>query len=109
MTSINHLMKTYSKTIDGMDERAQKETLLFVGVLADPLTRRIMAKLTNKHGPITVNNVPTDLLKATKSQVISRLCRLERYGLVTSKKHISSGEFFKEYSINESGRRWVHE
>ena len=100
-------MENYSRTLDDMDEQDREKTLQFVSVLADPLTRRIMAKLASKHSPIAVNNVPAERLNTTKPQIISRLCRLERYGLVTSHKKTTDNVFYKEYSINENGRRWV--
>ena len=103
-----NMLQKYSRKLDDMNERDQKETLLFASVLADPLNRRIMAKLTSKHIPISVNSVPTDVLQATKPEVISRLCRLERYGLVTSQKKMDKNAFYKVYSINDNGKKWVH-
>ena len=98
----------YSK-INDMDRQEIQNTMQVVGMLTEPLTRRIMAKLASKHSPIAANDVPTDLLKASKPQIISRLSRLERFGLVRSERKTVSAGFCKEYRINDSGKRWVHD
>lgn len=101
------MMARSSRHIDQMGKLDQ-ETLSFISVVADPLTRRIMAKLASKHSPIAVDAVPTKLLNASKLQIVSRLCRLERQGLVTSKrKNMEDDTFYKEYSINDNGRALV--
>ena len=100
-------MKSYSKVLDDMEEQDRVQTLQFFSMLADPITRRVMAKLASKYSPISVNEVPTRRLDATELQILSRLCKLEKYGLVTSQMKPEDDGFYKEYHINDDGKRWV--
>lgn len=101
-------MKNTSNVLAEMNDQDLQDTLRSLSVLADPLTRRIMAKLASKHSPIAANAIPTDMLEASEAAIISRLCRLESYGFVTAaKNHPDDETFYKVYSINETGRRMV--
>ena len=96
-------MVTAPNPIDQMGKFDQR-TLSLISVVADPLNRKIMAKLASKHSPIAMNNVPTQRLEASKIQVVSRLCRLERQGLVVSERKKDGDSFYREYSISANGR-----
>lgn len=100
-------MKTASNVLDKMDDQQLQDTLRSLSVLADPLTRKIMAKLASKHSPIAANNIPVEQLNASEPAIISRLCRLESYGFATTTKCVDDGMSYKVYSINETGRRMV--
>lgn len=65
-----------------------------------------MAKLTI-HGSISVNDIETKSLRATRVKVITRLARLEQNGLATSKKFNKDGMFYKQYTITRFGRKLV--
>lgn len=100
-------MKVTGNIIDNLDDQQLSDTLLSLSALADPLTRRIMAKLASKHSPIAVNAIPTEKLQASSPDIISRLCRLESYGFVTSIKKTDNGSFYRVYSLNSTGQRVV--
>ena len=85
----------------------ESEIFQFAGMLTDPLTRRIMAKLTSPNSPISVDSIPTTILGADKGAVISRLYKLEKTGLLRSEKVKADGGFCKKYFINENGKKLV--
>lgn len=98
---------TVCNTIDGMNDQQLNDTLTSLSVLADPLSRKIMAKLASKHSPIAVNAVPTKMLNASKAAIISRLCRLESYGLATSVREKDGDLTYNVYKLNAVGERLV--
>lgn len=87
--------------LEGMDETKRAQLFDLAGVMADPLTRRILAKLSSKGSPISVDSVPTDKLQGKRSNVITRLVTLEKKGFVKSSKVTSQNGFCKKYFINE--------
>ena len=87
--------------LEGIDEPKRAQLFDLAGVMADPITRRILAKLSSKGSPIAVDSVPEDKLQARKSQVITRLVNLERKGFVRSSKVTSQNGFCKKYFIND--------
>ncbi len=101
-------------TMDNLDaifekfqDSEEREIFQFAGMLTDPLTRRIMAKLASPQSPISTDSIPTTKLNGDKGAVISRLSKLERTGLLTSEKIKAEGGFCKKYFINEKGRNFV--
>ena len=101
-------MNPVNEILGNLNEVQRGKALEFAGALADPLTRRILAKLTSKHSPISVDNIPTQLLGAQRPEVISRLSRLERYGLVSSNNMTKDGTVHRRYEINDAGKELVH-
>ena len=96
-----------SDTVTKLWAHPQRDQILqFAGFLADPVIRRIMAKLTI-HGSISVNDIETKLLRATRAEVITRLVKIEQNGLATSKKISKDGMFHKQYTITRFGRKLV--
>lgn len=103
MDSMNSVMTKPTVLVEHIAKRDRADAITIVSMLADPLTRKIMAKLASKYSPIAANAVPVERLNASKLQIMSRLCKLERYGLVTAKKKTMDGSFYKEYHINDNG------
>ena len=90
-----------------LPEAERNEVFQFAGMLTDPLTRRIMAKLASLQSPISTDSVPVGKLEGDKGTVISRLSNLERVGLVRSEKTPAENGFCKKYFINEKGKKFV--
>ena len=86
---------------------SEKEIFRLAGMLTDPLTRDILAKLDSKHSPILTNDIPTGLLRAEKGKIMSRLYKLHKIGLLTSTPMKKGDGFCKEYAINEHGSSLV--
>ena len=78
--------------------------LKMAGVISDPLTRKILAKLSSKHSPINTNAIPIDKLNAKKLQIINRLARLENVNLVTSELIKSDNGYCRRYTANDNGK-----
>lgn len=76
------------------------------GVLADPVIRKTMATLVI-HGAMSVNDIPTADLGATRHEIISSLVCLEKEGLATSEKIKEGNMFHNQYSITEVGKMYV--
>ena len=76
------------------------------GILADPVIRKTMATLVTR-GAMSVNDIPTDDLDATRPEIITSLSRLEREGLATSEKIKEGDTFHKQYSITDVGKTYV--
>ena len=96
-----------SDTVTKLWAHPQRDQILqFAGFLADPITRRTMAKLTI-HGSMSVNDIDTKSLRATRAEVVTRLVKIERNGLATSKKISKDGTFHKRYTITRFGRKLV--
>ena len=87
--------------LEGIDEAKRAQLFDLAGVMTDPITRRILAKLSSGGSPIAVDSVPTDKLQAKKSQVVSRLLNLEKKGFVRSSKVTAQNGFCKKFFINE--------
>ena len=93
-----------SDNIDVLENMVESDrTKLFhlAGVIADPITRRIMAKLASNQSPISIDSIPLEKLDASKPQIITRLVKLEKMGLVKAEKVKSQNGFCKKYFINE--------
>ena len=101
-------MNSVNEILGNLNEVQRGKTLEFAGALADPLTRRILAKLASNHSPISVDNIPTNLLNAQRPEIISRLSRLERYGLVSSNNITKNGTVHRRYEVNKTGKDLVH-
>lgn len=101
--TMNNIEKIIGK-FNGLEER---QIFQFAGMLTDPLTRRILAKLASPQSPISVDSVPTSKLGADKGAVISRLSKLENVGLLSSEKVKAENGFCKKYFINENGKSLV--
>lgn len=86
-----------------MSESDRTQLFHLAGVIADPVTRRIMAKLASKQSPISIDSIPLEKLDANKPQVVSRLVKLERLGLIRAEKVKSQNGFCNKYFINEKG------
>ena len=100
-------MKMKGSAIDKLDDQEMNATMRSLGMLTDPTTRKIMAKLASKHSPIAVNRVPVDKIGASRPQIISRLCLLENCGYVTSTKEMDGDSFYKIYRISKLGSKFV--
>jgi len=99
-------MEKLAKVTDKLEDKEEGQMFQLAGILADPLTRKIMAKLASSHGPIATNDVPTAGL-GDKGAIIVRLNRIESAGVAQSQKvHINNG-FCKRYSLNDKGRKYV--
>ena len=101
-----------SDTVTKLWAHPQRDQILqFAGFLADPITRRTMAKLTI-HSSMSVNDIDTKSLRATRAEVVTRLVKIERNGLATSKKnlkgrHVSQAVY--DYQIWKKTGFQVHE
>ena len=73
------------------------------GIVADPVTRKVLAKLASPQSPISVDSIPIDKIGADKSVIITRLVQLEKLGLVRSDKVKSQHGYCKKYFINDKG------
>ena len=80
-----------------------KDYFRMAGVLSDPLTRKILAKLASPHSAIDTNAIPTEKLHAKKIQIVNRLSRLEKVNLVTSKLIHSDNIHYTKYEVNPNG------
>jgi len=92
--------------IDILKKLGETESTQFfhlAGVVADPITRRILAKLDSNQSPISVDSIPIEKLDAKKPQIITRLVKLEKMGLVRAETVKSQNGFCKKYFINEKG------
>jgi len=78
------------------------------GILADPLTRKILAKLNSNGSPISIDAVPVDKLDADRPSIINRLITLDKVGFVNSVKVPSTKGFCKKYIINDKGTMIVN-
>lgn len=93
--------------LEGLDETERKQLFHLAGIIADPITRRILAKLSSQQSPISVDSIPLEKLDASKPQVVTRLTKLEKMGWVKSEKVKSQNGFCKKYFINEKGQTIV--
>ncbi len=100
------IMNNIEKIIEKFEGSEERQMFQFAGMLTDPLTRKIMAKLASPQSPISVDSIPTKL-DADKGAVISRLSKLERVGLLSSEKVKAENGFCKKYFINEKGKNLV--
>lgn len=73
------------------------------GVVADPITRKVLAKLASPQSPISIDSIPVDKIGADKPMIINRLVQLEKLGLVKSEKVKSQHGYCKKYFINDKG------
>ena len=100
-------MYNIEKIIGKFHGSEESQMFQFAGMLTDPLTRKIMAKLASPQSPISVDSIPTTKLEADKGAVISRLSKLEKIGLLRSEKVKAEDGFCKKYFINENGKKLV--
>lgn len=77
------------------------------GVLADPVTRKVLAKLASPRSPISIDSIPIDELGETKPTIITELVQLEKIGLARSVKVKSQHGYCKKYFINAKGNEIV--
>jgi len=92
--------------IDILEKLGETERTQFfhlAGVVADPITRRILAKLASNQSPISIDSIPLERLEAGKPQIVTRLVKLEKMGLVRAETVKSQNGFCKKYFINERG------
>ena len=99
-------MDNIATVIEKLQEEDERQMFQLAGMLTDPLTRRIMAKLASPRSPISTDSMPLKL-DGEKGAIISRLSKLERVGLLTSEKVKAEGGFCKKYFINEKGKSLV--
>ncbi len=78
------------------------------GVVADPVTRKVLAKLASPQSPISIDSIPVDKIGATKPVIITRLVQLEKIGFVRSEKVKSQHGYCKKYFINDKGNDIVN-
>ena len=83
------------------------DTAAFINTISDPISRRIMADMVCGDGHITADQIPTRRIGASKVQILSRLCRMESRGLVTSQWHTTRGYKYRRYALNQRGRNLV--
>ena len=96
-----------TNTASTLLENPQLDQIMHLaGVLADPVIRKTMATLVT-HGAMSVNNVPTTDLDATRPEIITRLVCLEKEGLATSVEIKEGNMFHLQYSITETGKEYV--
>lgn len=100
-------MDNLATVTEKLQEGDERQMFQLAGMLTDPLTRRIMAKLASPQSPISTDSVPTTKLDGDKGAIISRLSKLERVGLLTSEKVKAEGGFCKKYFINPKGKSLV--
>ena len=100
-------MDNMEKIIGKFEGSEENQMFQFAGMLTDPLTRRILAKLASPQSPISVDSVPASELDADKGSIISRLSKLESAGLLNSEKVKAENGFCKKYFINENGKNLV--
>lgn len=96
-------MERLVSAIEKLGDSDERRVFKLAGMLADPLTRRIMAKLASPQGPISVDGIPKEL-NGDRGATISRLSRLEQAGLLRSEKVSAGSRFCKKYIINDNGR-----
>lgn len=95
--------------LEGLNKEKQAQFFDLAGIMTDPITRRILAKLSSKGSPISVDSIPVDKLQAKKAQVVTRLINLEKKGFVTSSKVASQNGFCKKFFINEKAKPLVEQ
>ena len=104
-------MNTVTEILGDIDEAKKMAKLEFIGVLADPLMRRILAKLAccskGLETTMDLDDVSTQHLKSDKPSIITRLHKLANYGLVTVEKVHVGSRYHKRYIINDTGKEWV--
>ena len=99
-------MDRLASAIEKLADNDERQVFQLAGMLTDPLTRRIMAKLARPQSPISVDSIPR-VLKGDRGAVISRLSRLEQAGLLRAEKVRAENGFCKKYFINENGKALV--
>ena len=93
--------------LNGLEESKRASLFHLAGVIAEPLTRRILAKLNSPHSPIAIDAIPITELRGGKPQIISRLIKLEQLGLVRSDKIRAENGYCKKYFINSETKDLV--
>lgn len=99
-------MDRIASVIGRLEDNDERQVFRLAGMFADPLTRKIMAKLASPQSPISVDSIPP-VLEGERGAVISRLSKLEQAGLLNSEKTPTKNGFCKKYSINDKGKSLV--
>lgn len=97
-------MENLASSLEKLSDADERRAFELAGMLVDPLTRGIMARLAGQ-GPVSADGVPEG--PGGRGAVISRLARLERAGLLESEKAKAEDGFCKKYFINEKGKEIV--
>lgn len=98
-------MERLVSSMDKLDDDDERRVFRLAGMLTEPLTRKIMARLASPQSPISVDSIPKGL--GDRGAVISRLTRLELAGLLRSESVKAENGFCKKYFINDKGRDLV--
>ena len=93
--------------LNNMAEPQSDAIIRFAGILADPLTRRIMAMLAASNGYVAAYDACAKFPDNYKVEVLSRLGRLERCGVVVTGRVQVCGMVCKTYSITDQGKDFV--
>ena len=93
--------------LNNMAEPQSDALVRFASILADPLTRRIMAMLAACNGSMAAYDACARFPDSYKVEVLSRLGRLERCGIVVTVKVTVGNMVYKTYRITDPGKGFV--
>ncbi len=90
--------------LNNMAEPQRDAILEFAGILSDPLARRIMAMLAASNGHVAAYDACAKFPDNYKVEVLSRLGRLRRYGVVVTGRVQVGDMIHRTYRITDPGR-----
>ena len=93
--------------LNNMAEPQSDAVIRFAGILADPLARRIMAMLAASNGHVAAYDACAKFPDNYKVEVLSRLGRLERCGVVVTVRVKVGDMIYKTYRITDPGKGFV--
>ena len=93
--------------LNNMSEPQRDALVRFASIMADPHTRRIMAMLAASNGSVAAYDACAMFPDAYKVEVLSRLDRLERCGVVVTGNVQVGVMIYKTYSITDQGKGFV--
>ena len=97
--------KYFSDEIIEEIDKINHNTLFHLGIIADPVTRKVLFLLQSQS--ISTALIPEDKFQVSRSQIITRLVKLERMGLVEFSKTATKDGYCKAYSLTEKGDAMV--
>ena len=93
--------------LNGMAEPQRDAIIRFAGTMADPLTRRIMAMLAASNGYVAAYDACARFPDSYKVEVLSRLGRLERCGVIITVRVQVGDMVYNTYRITDPGKGFV--
>jgi ferric iron reductase protein FhuF len=100
-------METYVEIMKKLNVNDQKHIDLFMRVLTDKLSRKVLAKLASPNTPLSSNDLPLKTLEGSKIATLTRFHQLEEIGLVNSKMVFKNDGYYMVYHATPLGQTAV--